>query len=215
MTWTVGTYVVYLLVTVPLTIWVATTLSRNGRVFLEDVFTGDDALANAVNKLLVVGFYLLNLGFVVLFLRISDPVEDLAGLFDTLSVKVGVVMLTLGVLHFFNVYVFNAIRRRSRMESLRSAAGRRRRASSPPVRPPTRDEPTDRCRAHRPGLPALRARSPTGWPASRCWCRSTLVPAGSAEARRRFPTLDHGAHARGDHRRRRRRVGAGRTSTPG
>jgi hypothetical protein len=121
MTWTVGTYVVYLLITVPLTIWVATTLSRNGRVFLEDVFAGDDALANAVNKLLVVGFYLLNLGFVVLFLRISDPVEDLGGLFDTLSIKVGVVMLTLGVLHFFNVYVFNAIRRRSRMESLRSA----------------------------------------------------------------------------------------------
>ena len=121
MTWTVGTYVVYLLITVPLTIWVATTLSRNGRVFLDDVFAGDDALANAVNKLLVVGFYLLNLGFVVLFLRISDPVSDLAGLFDRLSVKVGVVMLTLGVLHFFNVYVFNAIRRRSRMESLRSA----------------------------------------------------------------------------------------------
>lgn len=121
MTWTVGTYVVYLLITVPLTIWVATTLSRNGRVFLEDVFAGDDALANAVNKLLVVGFYLLNLGFVVLFLRISDPVTELNGLFDTLSVKVGVVMLTLGVLHFFNVYVFNAIRRRSRMESLRSA----------------------------------------------------------------------------------------------
>ena len=121
MTWTVGTYVVYLLITVPLTIWVATTLSSNGRVFLEDVFTGSEALAHAVNRLLVVGFYLLNLGFVVLFLRISDPVEDLGGLFDTLSIKVGVVMLTLGVLHFFNVYVFNAIRRRSRMENLRSA----------------------------------------------------------------------------------------------
>ncbi|MEP9362431.1 hypothetical protein ABLE68_05655 [Nocardioides sp. CN2-186] len=121
MTWTVGTYVVYLLVTVPLTIWVATTLSRNGKVFLEDVFAGNDALAGAVNKLLVVGFYLLNLGFVVLFLRIDDPVSDLAGLFDRLSVKVGVVMLTLGVLHFINVYVFNSIRRRSRMENLRSA----------------------------------------------------------------------------------------------
>jgi hypothetical protein len=120
-TWTVGTYVVYLLITVPLTIWVATTLSRNGRVFLEDVFAGNDALAQAVNLLLVVGFYLLNLGFVMLYLRISDPVVDLGGLFDTLSVKVGVVMLTLGVLHFFNVYVFNAIRRRSRLERTRVA----------------------------------------------------------------------------------------------
>ncbi|GAA1135248.1 hypothetical protein [Nocardioides aquiterrae] len=121
MTWTVGTYVVYLLITVPLTIWVASTLSRNGRVFLEDVFDQSEGLAHAVNRLLVVGFYLLNLGFVMLFLRIGDPVPDLGGLFDTLSVKVGVVMLTLGVVHFFNVYVFNAIRRRSRLERTRVA----------------------------------------------------------------------------------------------
>jgi hypothetical protein len=120
-TWTVGTYVVYLLITVPLTVWVATTLSRNGRVFLEDVFDGQEELAHAVNRLLVVGFYLLNLGFVTLFLRIGDPVVDLAGMFETLSIKVGVVMLALGVLHFFNVYVFNAIRRRSRLERARTA----------------------------------------------------------------------------------------------
>lgn len=121
MTWTVGTYVVYLLITVPLTIWVATTLSRNGRIFLEDVFAGNEPLAHAVNRLLVVGFYLLNLGFVMLFLRIGDPVADLRGMFEVLSVKVGVVMLALGVLHFFNVYVFNAIRRRSRLERSRVA----------------------------------------------------------------------------------------------
>jgi len=121
MTWTVGTYVVYLLVTVPLTIWVATTLSRNGGVFLEDVFTGNEALAHAVNRLLAVGFYLLNLGFVMLFLRVSAPVFDLRGLFEILSVKVGIVMLALGVVHFFNVYVFNAIRRRSRVEQARIA----------------------------------------------------------------------------------------------
>ena len=121
MTWTVGTYVVYLLITVPLTIWVATTLSRNGRVFLEDVFAGSEGLADAVNRLLVVGFYLLNLGFVSLYLRISDPVLDLRGLFEELSIKIGVVTITLGLVHFVNVYVFNAIRRRHRLESLRAA----------------------------------------------------------------------------------------------
>ena len=120
MTWTVTTYVAYLLVTVPLTIWVASTLSRNGRVFLIDVFADKEDLADAVNKLLVVGFYLLNLGFVMLYLRSGDAVVDLAGLFENLSVKIGVVMLVLGVIHFFNVYVFNAIRRRSRTEALRT-----------------------------------------------------------------------------------------------
>jgi len=120
MTWTVTTYLGYLVVAVPLTIWVATTLSRNGRVFLEDVFSGNDDLADAVNTLLVVGFYLLNLGFVLLYLRSGAPVLDLRGLVETVSAKVGWVMLLLGVVHFGNVYVFNAIRRRSRMEALRT-----------------------------------------------------------------------------------------------
>ena len=93
MSWTIAGYVGYLVITVPLTVWVASTLSRNGRVFLADVFGGDDALADAVNRLLVVGFYLLNLGFVSLYLRSggSHSAEDV---FDMLSVKVGVVLLT-------------------------------------------------------------------------------------------------------------------------
>jgi hypothetical protein len=121
MTMTVLTYLTYLLVAVPLTVWVAQTLSSNGRVFLEDVFSGNDDLADAVNKLLVVGFYLLNIGFVTLYLRVGTEVVDLRGLVETLSVKVGIVMLVLGLVHFCNVYVFNAIRRRSRLEALRSA----------------------------------------------------------------------------------------------
>ncbi len=121
MSMTVLTYFAYLLVAVPLTVWVASTLSSNGRVFLADVFDGNDALAEAVDKLLVVGFYLLNLGFVTLYLRVTSEVVDLRGLVETLSVKLGIVMLVLGVVHFFNVYLFNSIRRRSRLEAFRSA----------------------------------------------------------------------------------------------
>jgi hypothetical protein len=122
---TVATYLSYLVLAVPLTIWVAGTLSRNGRVFLEDVFAGNDELADAVNRLLVVGFYLLNLGFVTLYLRVDREVYTVRGLLEVLSVKIGIVMLLLGVVHFCNVYVFNTIRRRSRMETLRT----------PPVQP--------------------------------------------------------------------------------
>ena len=116
---TVATYLGYLALAVPLTIWVATTLSRNGRVFLADVFDGNAELAGAVNRLLVVGFYLLNLGFVTLFLRVGAEVLTVRALIEVLSVKLGIVMLVLGVLHFLNVFAFNAIRRRSRMEQLR------------------------------------------------------------------------------------------------
>jgi hypothetical protein len=120
MDWTATSYLTYLAITVPLTIWVASTLSSNGRVFLEDVFDDNAALADAINKLLVVGFYLLNVGFVLLYLRTGEVVVDLPSLMEVVSLKVGVVMVVLGLIHFTNVYVFNAIRRRVRMEGLRT-----------------------------------------------------------------------------------------------
>ena len=120
MNWTVGAYVAYLLIAVPITVWVASTLSQNGRVFLADVFESKHELADAVNKLLVVGFYLLNLGFVMLYLRGGGEVADLTGLFETISVKIGIVMLVLGVIHFVNVIVFSSMRRRSRVDARRA-----------------------------------------------------------------------------------------------
>ena len=115
---TVTTYVIYLLVAVPLTIWVARTLSRNGRIFLVDVFHGNEDFADAVNRLLVVGFYLVNLGFVTLFLRADKVVVDARGVFDQLSVKLGFVMLVLGGLHLTNVWIFNKIRNRSQVHGM-------------------------------------------------------------------------------------------------
>ncbi|MFI8961273.1 hypothetical protein ACIGO8_04080 [Streptomyces sp. NPDC053493] len=113
---TVVAYVVYLLISVGLTVWVARTLSRNGKVFLADVLHGNEKLADAVNHLLVVGFYLVNFGFVALYLSQDDTVVDARRLFEALSVKLGVVLLVLGVMHLANVYVLNKIRRRGVME---------------------------------------------------------------------------------------------------
>ncbi|MER7520010.1 hypothetical protein [Streptomyces sp. NPDC126499] len=113
---TVVAYVVYLLISVGLTVWVARTLSRNGKVFLADVLRGNEKLADAVNHLLVVGFYLVNFGFVALYLSQDEAVLDARRLFEALSVKLGVVLLVLGVMHLANVYVLNKIRRRGVME---------------------------------------------------------------------------------------------------
>ncbi|MFC1441951.1 hypothetical protein ABUW04_27225 [Streptacidiphilus sp. N1-10] len=115
---TVITYVLYLALSIGLTIWVARTLSNSGRVFLADVFHGSEKLADAVNHLLVVGFYLVNLGFVALWLRGGDTdVQNVRGIFTALSYKVGTVLLVLGVLHLLNVYVLNRIRRRGMIDS--------------------------------------------------------------------------------------------------
>src|ERR1700742_1444819 len=101
----VGSYAVYLLISLLVTVWVARTLYKNGRVFLVDAFHGNSELADSVNHLLVVGFYLINMGYVTLALRLGTKPESTTGAIEFLSTKVGLVLLVLGAMHFFNVFV--------------------------------------------------------------------------------------------------------------
>jgi len=110
---TVWTYLAYLGISVALTVWVARTLHKNGRIFLVDSFLGNEPLADSVNHLLVVGFYLINIGFVTLALKYGDKATDAQTALEILSSKVGLVLVVLGVMHFFNLYVFAKLRRRA------------------------------------------------------------------------------------------------------
>src|ERR687890_49051 len=113
MTIPISTYLIYLAVSIALTIWVGRTLHKNGRVFLVDVFHGNEALADSVNHLLVVGFYLINFGYVSLALKLGYTIETAEQSIEALSVKIGMVLLVLGGMHFFNLFVFSRMRRRS------------------------------------------------------------------------------------------------------
>lgn len=106
-------YLIYLAISIALTIWVARTLHKNGRVFLVDVFHGNEALADSVNHLLVVGFYLINFGYVSLALKLGYSVGNSQAAIEALSVKVGWVLLVLGGMHFFNLFIFSRMRRRA------------------------------------------------------------------------------------------------------
>ena len=110
---TTYTYLVYLAISIALTIWVARTLHKNGRVFLVDVFHGNEALADSVNHLLVVGFYLINFGYVSLALKLGYTITSTQEGIEALSVKVGMVLLVLGGMHFFNLFIFSRMRRRA------------------------------------------------------------------------------------------------------
>jgi len=109
-------YVAYLAVSLAVTIWVAQTLRHNGRSFLVDAFHGNGELADSVNHLLVVGFYLVNIGYVTLALRTSAQVETARSAIELVCDKLGVVLLVLGAMHFFNLYIFNRLRLRGQAD---------------------------------------------------------------------------------------------------
>jgi hypothetical protein len=116
MNYIIISYTAYLAITVTLTIWVATTLFRNGKIFLIDIFHGNRELADSVNNLLLVGFYLVNLGYAVYTLKVTADIADFRGVIEILSIKVGWIILILGGMHFLNLFVFFKLRSRAQAE---------------------------------------------------------------------------------------------------
>ena len=117
MNYTVWSYLAYLAASVGLTVWVAQTLHKNGRIFLVDSFEGNEKLADSVNHLLVVGFYLINVGDVSLALKYGKKPTDTVEAIESFSTKIGIVLLVLGAMHFFNMYVFTRMRRRAMLRN--------------------------------------------------------------------------------------------------
>jgi multisubunit Na+/H+ antiporter MnhF subunit len=106
-------YIAYFLISLGMTVWVARTLHKNGRIFLVDAFSGNQQMADSVNHLLVVGFYLINIGFILLFLRVGEKPEDPVQGVEYISTKLGIVMLVLGGMHFFNMFNFAKMRKKA------------------------------------------------------------------------------------------------------
>ena len=126
-------YLAYGVTAVGLVTWLARTLYANGSLFLEEVFPGREQLAGAVNRLLVTGFVMLNLGWAALLLRAGKPADGAAAV-EALALRLGLLLITLAVLHFVNLLVLAAVRSRQR-KGLSGPAERERQGFGVPVRP--------------------------------------------------------------------------------
>jgi len=104
-------YLLYLTLSVLITVLVGKKLHRHGRPFLIDVFAGVEHTADAINQLLLVGFYLTNIAFVLFQMKTWNAAADWFDGLDILTYKLGVVLTTLGIMHFFNVFVLLQVRR--------------------------------------------------------------------------------------------------------
>ena len=97
-------YFAYLVIAIGMTGWVARTLSTNGEIFLMDCFGHDEVLARSTNHLLVVGFYLVNIGFILLTISLGADPTTYAEAIRFVATKVGLAVLVLGFWHFFNMH---------------------------------------------------------------------------------------------------------------
>ena len=116
---TIIAYCTYLVISIVLTIWVAKTLFTDGRVFLLEIFRGNEELTDAVNRLLLVGFYLINVGYILYTMTVTDHLYSTQSVLELLSRKIGIVILVLGFMHFFNMYILFRGKKKSRENQLR------------------------------------------------------------------------------------------------
>jgi len=113
-------YLIYLPLAFSLTFFVSKALFKNGKVFMLEIFNGREELALSTNNLFKVGFYLLNLGYALLILKISYyqaermNVQDLV---EILSRKIGGFSIYLGIILFLNLFLFLKGRKKSSVKS--------------------------------------------------------------------------------------------------
>jgi hypothetical protein len=120
----VVTYLVYLLVSVGLTVVVGQVLSRSGRLFLVDALDGSDSAAGGISNLIVVSFYLISLGFVALTMRTSGDSVTARQAIQLLATKIGEVLLLLAVLYLAGIVSLTRLRRRLKAQAQLGTADR-------------------------------------------------------------------------------------------
>jgi hypothetical protein len=97
-------YFIYLPITFYITIYVGKVCYVNGEVFILKLIENVQT-AKAVNKLLLIGYYLLNLGFAALTLSYWSVIENWTQLIEVISSKLGQIVLLLGIMHFNNIFI--------------------------------------------------------------------------------------------------------------
>ena len=101
------TYLLYITISLGLTFWVGRTLNKNGHIFLMENYEGKEALVLAINNMLLVGFYMINIGFICYSLKIAGVGPGTyAQVIEFLSVKVGLIAILLGMMHFGLMFAF-------------------------------------------------------------------------------------------------------------
>lgn len=107
-------YIIYLLITYLITVRVGFVFFRNGRIFILDLINNDVSLTDAINRILLVGYYLVNLGYAALMISTWDEIISWTALLVSITVMTGKIVLTLALMHYINILVIYLISKRNK-----------------------------------------------------------------------------------------------------
>src|SRR5690348_13387943 len=108
------TYAIYLLITWVVTVHAGATFYRNGRNYLLSMMSGDEKLTDHVNRLLLTGYYTINLGYATMMVSSWQVVENWDDLVESISRMSGRIMILLACMHYFNmtaIYIYHRLKK--------------------------------------------------------------------------------------------------------
>ena len=103
-------YFLFILISGYITIYVGWICYSNGYLFVLELFQNNEAVAKSLNQLLLIGYYLVNLGFILYGLHCWESIDNLVKMINLVSAKISTVLLSLCYLHFQNIIIIYLIR---------------------------------------------------------------------------------------------------------
>jgi hypothetical protein len=112
MNYNVVTYFAYFLIILFVVLYVGGRLYRHGEAFVDNCFLGDIKISRAVNKFLLSGYYLMNIGYSIFVLSGWEKVNSLVNMLEVTAYRSGTIILMLGIMHYINIISLIAIGRK-------------------------------------------------------------------------------------------------------
>lgn len=98
-------YIIYITLTVYIIFWIGRMFHRNGRLFILQLYKGDEHGTDIINNILLVAYYLFNIGYAFMKLRTWGKIRSPATLISSVSYHLGILILILAVTHYFNMLI--------------------------------------------------------------------------------------------------------------
>ena len=114
MNYNILSYFIYGCITVFIIIYVGKMFHQNGRIFILQLFQGKESLTDTTNNILLLAYYLFNIGYSVIQFSFWESIRNLVEMISSVSLKTGILVLILALTHYVNIFIIYILSNRNR-----------------------------------------------------------------------------------------------------
>ncbi len=103
MNYNVTAYIIYLIITFFVIVFVGKLFYKNGRVFILALMRDDAPATDQLNNILLVAYYLFNIGYAFVKLHLWQKIENLAMLVASIANNISLLIFILASTHYINM----------------------------------------------------------------------------------------------------------------